>query len=64
MQIAHCMHLVLDYEHNTDDSRDSTHYQKYDTINVEHLIIGVTESILSIAQPIMAVSHTNMNIAN
>ena len=36
VQIAHCMHLVLDYEHNTDNSKGSTHYHKYDTANSQH----------------------------
>ena len=33
MKIAHCMHLVLDYERNTDNSKDKTHYHECDTAN-------------------------------
>ena len=33
VQTVHCMHLVFDYEHNTDNSKDSTHRHKYDTTN-------------------------------
>ena len=60
------MHQLLDYEHNTVNNKGSTHYHKNDTANSHcgTLIIGVCESILSIAQPNMAVSHIIMSIAN
>ena len=31
VQIALCMHLVLNYSHNTDNSKYSKHYHNYDT---------------------------------
>ena len=36
MQIAHCMYLVLDPEHNTDNSLHSTHYYRNSTANSKH----------------------------
>ena len=67
IQIAHCMHLVLDYEHNTDNSKDSSHIiinMRQPIVDIEHLIMGVRESILSATQPIMVISHTIMSTAN
>ena len=33
VEIDHCMHLVLQYEHNSDNSMDSTHFHKCNTAN-------------------------------
>ena len=37
--IAHCIYLVLDYEHNLSDSEDLTHYHRYTTANSKRITL-------------------------